>query len=278
MPLVARIQTAGISVVSKGELIEVHGIGRLLVVAIFLVVDGEAVPAGRRSGIVVPVDCAGLSVERDGLKKQLVPGSSLHLKGQVVPGIAVGMAGNPGWNPGSMHIVPNIPLIAASYSAFMSPDEALTVEKLVDVKFHSLGKINVVCPEINVIREVVQRWNNSMVFIQHALRGSVADQVIVPETVAISLTATERIFGRFAAKRWRLDVLRHGEGNVLARRRRAIDEARSALACFTPATAMLELRERSASAATGDMNCDPSSRSASASVPFLDDRVVSSGV
>ena len=73
------------SLVSKGQLIEVNGIGRLLRVAIFLVVDGDAVPAGCRCGTEGPVKRVGLSVERDGLIKQLVVGSSLHHKRKVIP-------------------------------------------------------------------------------------------------------------------------------------------------------------------------------------------------
>src|SRR4051812_36313349 len=99
----------------------------------------------------IPVQCVGLSIERDRLIKQLVVGRSLHLQDKVIPGVVVRIAGDPGRNPMGISIVPNVPLIAASYTTFVSPDEPHAVEKLIEVKLQSLGRTKVVSPEVNVV-------------------------------------------------------------------------------------------------------------------------------
>ena len=78
-----------LSLVAEGEIIQINGVGRLLVVSIHLVVDCDPVPTRSGARIVILVHVAGDSVQSDGLIQQLIASSALDLNRQVVPRIAV---------------------------------------------------------------------------------------------------------------------------------------------------------------------------------------------
>src|SRR4051812_31261559 len=106
---------------SKGELVDIHRIRLLVVVAVDLIINRDPipVPAGRS---VIAVQRRSLAVQRDGFEQQMIIRGALHVDGQVVPGIANRIAGNAALYPVFARIVPSVPLMATSDPAFMSPN------------------------------------------------------------------------------------------------------------------------------------------------------------
>ena len=81
------------SLISEGQLIQIGGIGRLLVIPVHLIVDRYAPPtAGCGSVIVVLVQIVRYPVQSNGLVEQLVVGSALYLNCQMVPGVCIRIA------------------------------------------------------------------------------------------------------------------------------------------------------------------------------------------
>src|SRR5215813_9325688 len=83
-------------------------------------------------------------------------------------------------------VVPDVPLIAASDTAFMSPDVRIPVDELVDVELESLRLADVLGIEVDVVGEVVQAGNQGFVCVGKPLRRKIANEVIVPEGVRIN--------------------------------------------------------------------------------------------
>ena len=89
--------------------------------------------------------------------------SSLSLNDEMVPGVAQRFARNTGGMPLLSGIVPDIPLIPAGNSAFMSPNEGLPIHKLVNVELESLGCIDICGVEVNVISKIVNIRNDRVI-------------------------------------------------------------------------------------------------------------------
>src|ERR1017187_9685507 len=99
------------SLVSESQFIEVYIVGLLLGVAVLLVVDGHAVPAWVRGRVESPIQVARYSVQRDRFIQQLIARRPLHFESEMVPRIAVRVAGDTGGSPLCRHRVPNVPFV-----------------------------------------------------------------------------------------------------------------------------------------------------------------------
>src|SRR5207244_8337643 len=51
--------------------------------------------------------------------------------------------------------IPSVPFVTAGNAAFMSPDERLSTDKLIDVELQRLGLLQIGSVEIHVVREIV---------------------------------------------------------------------------------------------------------------------------
>src|SRR5262249_24769430 len=109
--------------------------------------------------------------------------SSLHVESQVVPGVADRVAWNAAGNPMFLLIVPGVPLITAKDATFVPPDVGFSADELVDIELQGLRVIDVHDPEIDVVGEVVQGWNNGFVVVLQSLLRYGTDQMHVPERV-----------------------------------------------------------------------------------------------
>src|SRR5436853_7517831 len=85
----------------------------------------------------------------------MIVGRALHLDGQVIPGIVVGIAGDAGGMPLLSLVVPDVPLMAAGDTTFVSPDEGLAVHELIDIELESLGGGDISDVEVDVLSETV---------------------------------------------------------------------------------------------------------------------------
>ncbi len=155
--------------IAEGQFVEIKGVGRLLVIAVHLVIDGYAIPTRRRPRIVILVENVGLPVQSDGLKEQLVIGCAQHVNGNVIPCFVVGIARHAGWNPVLGDVVPDIPLMSAGDSAFVAPNEAHSVEELIDVEFQRLREGKIAPVEVDVVGEIMKIGNDRVIPIEHAL-------------------------------------------------------------------------------------------------------------
>ena len=88
--------------------------------------------------IVVLIELAGHAIQRNRLVEQLIAGSALNLNRQMVPRIVNRIAGDACRNPVSGDVVPDIPFVAACNAAFVTPDKADVIKKLIDVEFNCL--------------------------------------------------------------------------------------------------------------------------------------------
>ena len=91
---------------------------------------------------------------------------------QVIPGIIHGIAGRAARHPFLVDVVPNIPFITARNSAFMSPDERLTIHELVDIKFKRLGDARILHIEIYFVGEAVKIGKDRLAGIGQVLGGN----------------------------------------------------------------------------------------------------------
>ena len=176
----------GLDVLPVGEVqfVEPDRVGRLLVVSVLLIVDGHAIPRGRR-GILVVVESRSHSVECDRLEQELIVRGALDLKNEMVPGICHRIAGNASRMPLLAGIVPDVPLVAPSDPAFMSPNVGVAVNELVDIELQRLRDAEIFDVKIDIVGEVVEVGDDRMVGVGHALRGEVPDQVVVPEDIGV---------------------------------------------------------------------------------------------
>ena len=104
-------------------------------VSIHLVVDCDPVPTHCRERAVILVDGVLDAVERDGLIQQLIIRGALHLDDQMVPSILQRIAGDASGHPLPRDVIPDVPFVAATDSALVSPGEAEVIEELVNVEF-----------------------------------------------------------------------------------------------------------------------------------------------
>src|ERR1700692_1024358 len=156
VPLSRLLFTAFCSLISERQLIQISGIRRLHIIPVHLIVDRSSPPTtGCRPMVVVVVQGVGYSVQSDGLIQQFVVRGALHLNCQMVPGICIGVAGDPGVHPSAVEIVPDVPFVAPSDTTFVAPNEAHTVEELIDIELQRLRRPRIAHPKINVIGEVV---------------------------------------------------------------------------------------------------------------------------
>ena len=115
-------------------------VGRLLVIAVHLIVDRDAIPPRGRAMAERPVEIARHPVQGDGLIQQLITRCALYFDGEMVPRIVVGIAGDTGGGPMRTLVIPNVPLMAACNAALVPPNEAHAAEKLIHVEFQRLRK------------------------------------------------------------------------------------------------------------------------------------------
>src|SRR5690348_13596229 len=189
------------------ELVEVHRVRRLVVVAIDLVVDRHSVPTGV-GWRVIPVQGCRIAIQSNGFKQQVTIGGTLYLDREMVPCVALRIAGDPTGHPMLAAVAPGIPLMATVDAALVAPDVGLPTDELVDIEFQRLRVAGVSDPEIHVISEIVERRNQGLAEVRQPLRGEVADQVIVPEDVSpLSGTTVVARLGGHSVHGWRANVL-----------------------------------------------------------------------
>src|SRR6266851_4917707 len=81
-----------------GKVVQPNRVGLLVVLAVLLIVDRNAIPISRGWGFVV-VQRHGRAVQRNRLEQKVIGGGPLHLNDQVVPRVVHGIAGDPGRMP-----------------------------------------------------------------------------------------------------------------------------------------------------------------------------------
>jgi len=190
----------------KGEikLVEPDRIIVHAVVAVLLVVDCYATPV-RAARRLVNVQSMSCSIQSDGLEQQSSVRRPLHLDYNMVPGIILRIARDPSRHPFLIHIVIYVPLVSASNSALVPPNESLRLGELIDIKLKSLGIGNILGVEINVIDEVVGIVGQCIAVIWQPLRGERPYEVIIPENIRIRPRAS--------------DTVQYGGGSAECRRR-----------------------------------------------------------
>jgi hypothetical protein len=191
-----------------------------------------------------PVECVSVPVERDRLIRQMIVGSPLHFDCQMIPGIALRVAGDARRSPHALLIIKNVPLVPAGQAALVAKDESHIVEKLVDVKLQSLWKTEIVSVEVDVVSEVMQGRHQLLICVRQALRRGGPDQVVVPQPVRERSLSSDIKFRGVTAHRRRTDVLAHPERDSVAGGRRTVDEVGRTLPVLAPAAAVLQMRER----------------------------------
>jgi len=96
---------------------------------------------------------------------------------------------------------------------------------------------------LDFLSKVVIGGNQSLIGVRHALRRKCSDQVVVKECVGINSSSTQVIFSCRSTHGRGLDSLGHSIGDAVTRRGRAIDETWRTLSIFSPARALLQIRE-----------------------------------
>src|SRR5258708_7295172 len=118
-----------------------------------------------------------------------------------------------------VHIVIDIPFMSACNAAFVAPDEAHTVEELIEIEFQRLRSVGVPDPEIHVIGKVVILRHQGVTGIWQALGRKRTDQVVIPKGIAIGLASAKVHGGSLTTQGRRSYSLRHAKGDVVARGR-----------------------------------------------------------
>src|SRR5579864_7773097 len=155
--------------VGERHLVQPDRIRLLLVIAVLLVVDGDAIPSGRSWSLVIVQRCS-LTVQRDRLKQKMIVRCSLRLNDKVVPRIVHGIARYPGGMPLLAWIIPDVPFIPSGDAAFVSPDEGLTIDELIDIELQRLRSTYIGRVEIDVVGEVMDVGNDGVIRIGQTLR------------------------------------------------------------------------------------------------------------
>lgn len=121
-----------------------------------------------------------LPIQSNGLKQKLVLRSALHLNGDVIPGIAIGIARYSSRKPRLILIVPDVPFVPARDATFMSPDKRLATDELIDIEFNRLGCGQIGYIEVNIVGEIMQIGNDRVVWIRHSLGRKISDEMVIP--------------------------------------------------------------------------------------------------
>src|SRR5258706_4762178 len=95
------------SPIDEIEFVHDHGVGRLLVVAIHLIVGRDAIPTAHPKRREITVNDRGYPVQRNGVVEKLIVPGSLHLPSQVVPRIVYWITGDACRNPLPVNVVPD---------------------------------------------------------------------------------------------------------------------------------------------------------------------------
>src|ERR1700674_787770 len=140
----------GLLVVADAQVVQMDGVGGLLVVSVHLEVFRHAVPSHRGEGRIGGIDCTGDAVESDCLIQQTVRGSPLKLNCKVVPGMVERVAGSLGGDPSAIDVVPNPPDLAVDHLALSAKHEAEVVEELTYVEFQIFGELQVTAVEVDI--------------------------------------------------------------------------------------------------------------------------------
>ena len=155
--------------IAEVQIVEPHGIGRLLKIPILLIINGHAIPVGRSWTLIV-IESRSLSIQRDGLKQQVIVRCALHRNRQVVPCIRHWIARNACGMPGLAGIVPNIPLVPTRDAALMAPDKGQSIHELIDVELQRLRNAGILNIKIHVINEVMQIGHHRAIGVGQTLR------------------------------------------------------------------------------------------------------------
>src|SRR5215470_15039870 len=102
----------------------------------------------------------------------------------MVPGVALGLAWNSTFHPVHTAVTPRVPFVTAGDPAFMSPDERLSTDKLIDIELQRLGLLQIGSVKIHVVREIVVVTNRLWI------RQS-AGEFLVPENITELHGATD---------------------------------------------------------------------------------------
>src|SRR5438445_5601667 len=242
-------------------------------------------------GTLIVVESGGLTVEDNGLEQQMIVGCALHLDGQVIPGIIVGIAGDAGGMPLLSLVIPDVPLMAAGDTTFVSPDEGLAVHELIDIELESLGGGDISAVEVDVVSEIVGVGVNFLIHVGEAVGRKITDEVIVPERVSVLSLAADVELGCIPAHGRRTHALFHGPGHLRSiRTARVADGVGEREETVTsPSAALMQIgegvpRRRRPTARVGtaggglaDRDRDRSRGGAAAIVPLLDGGVIGAG-
>ena len=108
-----------------------------MVIAVYLVIDGHAIPALLSPVSLFVVERRYVPIQFDRLEQNFVIARPLHSENQVIPLAANRPARNTGLDPVLVYVVPDVPLMTAFDTAFVAPDETLAGHELVKIKFES---------------------------------------------------------------------------------------------------------------------------------------------
>jgi len=106
---------------------------------------------------VIPVQNGLDAVQGNGLEEQPVVGLALDLERDVVPAVVHRVAGGAGRNPLRVGVVPDVPLVASSDTALVSPDQRETIEVHADIELQDLYQRKLSSVEVRIISEVMKR-------------------------------------------------------------------------------------------------------------------------
>jgi len=168
-----------------------------LAVSILLIVDGDSVPVCF-ARIFVFVDGMGDTIQGDGFEKQTIVRGPLHLDDEVIPSIALGIAGNTSRDPLRVYVVVDVPFVATRDAAFVAPNEAfaeLAPHELVDIEFQCLRGRQLRSVEIRLVDEIVGVIRERVVCVGKILTGERSHQMVVPQDVGIRPCATDTMLG-----------------------------------------------------------------------------------
>ena len=88
---------------------------------------------------------------------------ALDLQNEMVPGIGKGVARYASRVPCLTGIIPDVPLIATRYPAFMPPNVGIAINKLVDIELQRLGGAKIIGVKIDIVGEIVDVGDNRVV-------------------------------------------------------------------------------------------------------------------
>ena len=156
--------------VGQRYIIQVRVVGILSRIPVHLEIDCDAIPIGRGPVLKGPVQVRSLTIERDRLVRHVVIRSTLHFDRDVIPGVAVWVTGNSRLHPFRVLVITNVPLIPGGNAAFVAKNKSHSAEELVNVELERLRGAEVVDIKIDIVGEVVHRWNQAAVAVERSLR------------------------------------------------------------------------------------------------------------